>query len=255
MDNLTLLTCSFNTPEMTITMLKSFVAMHYGWDLEKDKPKTNLLIMENSSDEQTMDLLGENGISDRCIIRTVNGLHSESVHKGLYLINTKYCLLVDTDIIFRRPIEGIMSTMEHKDITLAGQVEGDRGGALIKNRVHPWYCFINVNDIKAYNIKFHDDEKIIKTKSQGFYGHVPLAHLQPNKMYDVGSSFYEEVEQNKLNIADFNNIQNYYKHYEGMSWHHNTNLMLYERNAWVARQMYKEEIEKYRNVDIKGMLI
>ena len=60
--------------------------------------------------------------------------------------------------------------------------------------------------MKAYNINFHDPKRT-DTKIQ--------LH---EKMYDVGSSFFKDVREKKLKIADFKGHLTYYKHYGEMSW-------------------------------------
>jgi len=59
MEDLTLISCSYNTPEVTITMLKSFFAHH---------DSTSVLLKDNSTDNKT-ELLLKNKHEIRVISR------------------------------------------------------------------------------------------------------------------------------------------------------------------------------------------
>lgn len=240
MDNLTLASCSYNTPEVTLTMLKSFFKHH---------DFTNVLICENSTNDETINLLIENNVP---FIKNINGLHSPSVDMLIQYCKTDYMLLVDTDIIFLKSHKDIFEMMKRMDITLLGEICGDRGGKKLHNRVHPWHCFINIKYIKQYGIKFYDYKRQIKRDG--------------TPIYDVGASFFEDVKKSKLKIADVKLENSYYKHYEGMSWRtlkygktegnidvdnmatHN-NEQLYKYGKYIEN-IYKQEIQRFKDVQI-----
>lgn len=194
MHDLTLISCSFNTPLVTQNMLKTFTSIHH---------ECSVLICENSTDDQTKDVLDQAGIP--CITNR-GGLHGPSVDKLIEACSTRYALLVDTDVIFLKNHDDIFESFKTMDLTLMGEIVGDRGGKKLHLRVHPWHCFINVEHVKAHDIKFFDMER---QKSRN------------ERRYDVGSSFFEDIKKHKLKIADFQGNGSYYKHYEGMSWHIN----------------------------------
>lgn len=241
MNNITLASCSYNTPEVTITMLRSFFFHH---------DFTNVLICENSSNEDTVKLLVENNVP---FIRNENGLHAPSVDNLIEKCKTDYMLLVDTDVIFLKNHEDIFSQFKNSKLTLLGEICGDRGGKRLHNRVHPWHCFINVKDIKEHNIKFYDYERQVKRDG--------------TPIYDVGASFFEDIKNAKLKIGDVKLENLYYKHYEGMSWRTNkfglsegnidvdpkathNNASLYNYGKMIENQ-YIIEISKYKNTEIK----
>jgi hypothetical protein len=241
MDNLTLAACSYNTPEVTLTMLKSFFKYH---------DETSVLICENSTNDDTVKLFKKAKIN---YIRNEGGLHCQSVDKLFQNCLTDYMLLVDTDIIFLQNHNDIFKQFIDMDLTLMGEVCGDRGGKKLHNRVHPWHCFINVKNIKNNNIKFYDSER--------------LSNSNHEKIYDVGASFFEDIKNSKLKIGDVKLQDKYYRHYEGMSWRtkkygekngnididstatHN-NIELYKYGQFIER-MYQKEINTYKNFQIK----
>lgn len=247
MDNLTLITCSYNTPEVTITMLKSFFSYHN---------PTKVIVCDNSTNYDTAKVLTEHNVP---YFSNPGGVHIKSVDLLFEKVTTKYALLVDTDVIFSKDNNYIfnMFSKEWKDkIGLLGEVCGNRGGKKIHNRVHPWYCLIDLEQIKSKNIKFYNPE---------------LHFAKSDKIYDVGCTFFSDVKENKIGIGNLNiNIANdYYKHYEGMSWRTNrfgdtdgdidfdsnathTNQALYEYGLLVEKN-YKQEVEKYKHQKINAL--
>jgi len=240
MDNITLISCSYNTPDVTLTMLRSFFKYH---------TETEVLIIDNSTNNDTAKLLQTNNVS---YIRNEGGLHIQSIDILFSSIKTKYALLVDTDVIFYKDHTSIFNKFKEMGLTLMGEICGDRGGKLIHNRVHPWHCFIDVENIKQNKIRFYNPDKQFS---------------KSNKIYDVGCTFFEDIKNCNLKIGDIRLEGSYYKHYEGMSWRtkrfgtedgdidHNSkavhnNIHLYQYGLLVEEQ-YKKEIELYKNITIK----
>ena len=244
MENLTLASCSYNTPDVTITMLKSFFA-HHG--------STNVEICDNSTydNDDTAMLLINNRVN---YLRNVGGLHASSVDLLFGECKTDYMLLVDTDVIFLKSHEDIFNQFKSNDLTLLGEICGDRGGKHLYNRVHPWHCFINIKNIKDHNIRFYDNKR--------------LSNVNDPKIYDVGASFFEDIKNAKLKIGNVKLQDDYYKHYEGMSWrtlkygisdgnidldasatHNNVELLKYGK---FIERMYNSEITKYKDIKINA---
>lgn len=244
MEDLTLITCSYNTPAVTITMLKSFFA-HHG--------PTRVIVCDNSTDNATSDLLELNGVPH---FRNRGGVHIKSVDLLFDAVQTKYALLVDTDIIFLENGAPLFEKLKAADISLLGEVCGDRGGKKIHNRVHPWYCFVNVADVKRHNIRFYNPDKQFS---------------KSDKIYDVGCTFFSDLRDKGLKIGDLNATiaRKYYTHYEGMSWRTkrfgttdgdidfdgdatHTNRGLYEYGLAVE-QIYDTQIEQYKDQQINAL--
>lgn len=195
MEDLTLITCSYNTPDITLTMLKSWVAVH-------NKPQ-HVIVCDNSTNEDTKSLLYDHKVP----YTTRPGMsHGAGVNELLKLCKTKYALLVDTDVIFLRDHSDIFQQFQDMNLTLLGKVEGDRGGKSIHNRVNPWHCFIDVETIKTHNITFFDEERMKKS-------------FKTDKIYDIGSTFLEDIKNHGLKIGDVDLASRYYIHLEGMSWY------------------------------------
>jgi hypothetical protein len=88
-----------------------------------------------------------------------------------------------------------------------GKVVGNVAGKNLYERVEPWYCFMNYEILKNKKIEFFDRERVKKSKEDNI------------KVYDIGSTMFEDVEKSNLLIGDVDLENKYFKHYGGMSWH------------------------------------
>lgn len=246
MNDLTLLTCSYNTPDVTLSMLKSWTYHHP--DIQ------TLLLVDNSTNTDTKILLDENNIP---FLTINNGTHGSGVNKALENCKTKYALLVDTDVLFLKNHTDVFEQFKLMNLTLMGKIEGSRGGKNLYTRVNPWHCFINVEHIKTHNITFFDEKRMRDS-------------FKTNKVYDIGSTFFEDVKNAKLKIGDVD-LAGYFYHLEGMSWYNNkfdptkedTGIDFggtHNNSAFVSA--YKQKLilfnklkQKYANVDIKNKFI
>lgn len=247
MDDLTLITCSYNTPEITMTMLKTFFITHSYLN------KIKLIIIENSTNDLTQKELDAVGIS---YIKNPGGTHSPSVDIALDKCDTKYALLVDTDIIFNSSIEPLYLKMKEQNANLLGEVCGSRGGYLLHDRVHPWFCMIDVDFIKKHNIKFHDQKRIDETNSGYFYKSNPV-HPDINNTepyYDVGATFLEDIMKNNgrvLNFVPKNGVP--FFHLEGISWQpNNINESFRRRGTYIKKLFMRDIYHKYKLIDINN---
>jgi len=179
-------------------MLRSWIHTH------GDIPQ-KLIIVENSTNDDTREILAENNID---YILNEGGTHGSSVNIAIDKCDTDYALLVDTDVIFKQSHEELFKLFEQNELTLMGKVEGDRGGKHIRNRVNPWHCFINVKHLKENNISFFDEDKF-------------KVALKSDYIYDVGSTMFEDVHSKKMKIADMDFHNKHYIHFEGLSWYTN----------------------------------
>jgi len=194
-ENFTLIACSYNTPILTLTMLKSFAKLHGSGPFK-------LLLYDNSTNEETATLLTEQKIP---FIRNPGGLHGPTVTKALRECKTPYALLVDTDIIFKQNMEHILSGFtQHLNIAAVGKASGPRGGKNIAIRLDPWFCL--------FNTKLINDNKIM------YYRQIVSTDKSPWVIYDIGSSFVLDIKEANLKIVSINDIDKFFTHYEGGSW-------------------------------------
>lgn len=242
-NDLTIITCSFNTPFVTENMLKSFQYIH--------NKKQKIILIENSNIIDENQFLSKNNIP---FIVIDTKTHIASIDYAIKICKTRYALLIDTDIIFLKNIESLFQKIQNQNFTLIGELSKVVPGKVLKKRICPWFCFINIENVNKNNINFYDDSR-----------------LGADKHYDVGSSFFEDINNKKLNIGIINQNSGYFKHYIGMSWHsqlYNPNLPdtdidrggthpnidLYLAGL-KTKEIYINETVYLKNVDIKNKFI
>lgn len=190
MDDLTITVCNHDTPELI-----------YNWhySLKKVMPNfSNILVVDTGK----YPLLGSHGRFDEIYIP--NTSHGNAVNKIFQSINTKYIILTDSDVLFLQDITKPFQKFKEGGFVLMGEVVGDRGGKSLHPRVNPWFCFMDLEQLKHHNIQFYDHHRTKEIKSE--------------KIYDIGSTMYEDVLNAGLTIANAKMEGKYFKHYEGMSW-------------------------------------
>lgn len=245
MYDLTLVSCNYNTPSQIETMLKS-------WAFHHTNQSSKCLIMEHSTNEDSIDFYKSNNIE---FIRNKGSVHYRGVEAALHLVNSRYMLLVDSDVVFNKNLNEIINFYINNNIHLAGRVEGDRGGFSLHRRIHPWYCFIDVTFIREHSIRFVDMNRVKATNSEGFYKNIPINNQDSMKKYDVGATFLEDAMSHNARVYSHNLENEYFTHYEGMSWRMNSGIQSLVDEYNETEKKYANEIVKYKNVNLKGFFV
>lgn len=248
MNDLTLIVCSYHTPQVLISMLQSFVHFHNGELPQK------ILVMENSRDDETTNQLDFFGIP---YVRTPGDTHSVSLDKALYLCKTKYALVVDSDILFERNVKEVYDFMVVNQGVLLGELVKSRGGYKLMNRIGPWFCLVDVHEIQKRNIRFHDQKKIDVSQSQGFFNNIPLQANNNGVYYDVGSSFLEDIMAAKLKVLAMpeDARKQFCNHYEGMSWRTKTGVPAYVMWGKKVESEFLKKAEEFKDIDLSSKFI
>jgi glycosyltransferase involved in cell wall biosynthesis len=243
--NLTILTCCYNTPKEVINLLKSVK------ETSEDIPK---LVLMNTSTISECELVFQ--YTKIPYFNYRGAIHGEGVNLGLKKVTTRYVLLVDSDIIFLKDYKKAFEKFKETGCALMGKVVGDCAGKSLYPRVEPWYCFIDLDQLKRHKIEFFDRERTKLSKKS-------------ERVYDIGSTMFEDCQKHGLLIGDVDMSGKYFHHYGGMSWHCNNynpdkpdtdvdfggthpNKALYEHGVRV-RQQYDTDVIKYKDVDIEGV--
>jgi GT2 family glycosyltransferase len=195
MSNLTILTCNYNTPDLIVNLKKSINKYSC---LDGD-----FFVVNTSTDSISEKILSENNIN---FVNCKGEIHGRGVNFGLQRIKTKYVLLLDSDVIITDDISNIFNKFIDMQLTLAGRVVYNEGGKQLHPRVDPSFCFINTENLNKFKIIFFDE---IRTK---------LSRQSNDKVYNIGSTMFEDVIKNELLIGDFDLRNRKFIHYEGMSW-------------------------------------
>ena len=190
--DLTLLTCNYNTPELIVNLLKSVKSTC--------SQLPNVVVMNTSTEPSS--ILDDNKIP---YFNYRGGIHGEAVNLGLEKINTRYVLLVDSDVILLQDYKKAFDKFKSSDLTVMGKVVGDCAGKSLYPRVEPWFCFMDLEKLKNYKINFFDRVRSKQSKLE-------------SRVYDIGSTMFEDVTDKGLMIGDVDLENKYFKHYGGMSW-------------------------------------
>jgi hypothetical protein len=238
MNNLTLLTVNWNQRRVMELMLKSFVYTMY-----LDSP-LELMLVENGSTDDSKQWLTENGVP--FIDSPINIGHEQAVNMVYKKIQTRYCLLVDTDVIFMSPPGDYLMELNHTRLAAGELMTGDNLGYPMKPRLSPWFFLFDIKKMKSLGVhKFRDT---------------------PDWSYDVGAWYTEQIISRGFDIhniprkpgdIDRDVIGMDYgthRHLGKMSWalgHHK------DRVDEVAMRMryVEEQLKLYEDIDLKGKFI
>lgn len=189
MRDLTIIICDYNTPDL-IKNLRYSIRLYMGSDVK-------ILVMNTSTKAEKYDF------QDITQVRIPTLTHGKAVNIAMGLVDTRYVLLLDSDVLILKDCKEPYNRFVEGGFALMGNVSGDRGGKKLYPRVDPWFCFM---DLKRLNhIKFFDEDRTRQSRIL-------------DRVYDVGSTMFEDVMADDLIIADVQLENKYFKHYEGMSW-------------------------------------
>lgn len=211
MQDITLLTCNFNTSDMTLKMLSSFFTFN--------KIDIPVVIFDNSDREPLSEICRKlfTVIDNRNyrITKEHNQCsknHAATIDYALKnVIKTKYCLLCDTDVEFKNDFNKFLEL--RYDYDYIGHIAYDE---FIKpDRIHPCCCIINVEKFNQENRNYYDPNRCI----------IPnFKTLAVNYVkYDTGASFYEDIQNSSWKIKVVPVIKNYFVHY-GFGSHQEDNI-------------------------------
>lgn len=192
MDGLTLVTCNHNTDDLIYNLMGSLAKC------AEDDPEDYLVI---STGDEPFEKMSKPLWKNHFLKNTS---HGNAVNEAFNLVKTRYMLLVDSDVLFLQDFSEPFRVFKEGGFALMGEVVGDRGGKRLYPRVNPWFCFIDLEQLKKHNIVFYDHNR---TKI-----------LKSDRIYDIGSSMFEDVVNAGLSIGDAKMEGKYFKHYEGISW-------------------------------------
>lgn len=187
LSDITLLTATFNKHDFTVSMLKSFFAIF------NNIPRT--IILDNSDTVPFYDI-PNNFIT---VVDNTNFKHSPdykqpsknhcaSLDWALHnVIKTKYCLLCDNDILFKKSMIDILDI--YHQYNAVGEVGYDR---VPPARLYPYFCIIDVNFMIANHIRYFDENRC----------------MIDNATMDTGCSFYQDLVKynasiKKLRLSDY----------------------------------------------------
>lgn len=213
---LTIITCSYNYPELLKNLINSINKQYINY-------RPNIIVCENSDNENSFKENIKYLESQNC--QWVRGdwcggsmgrSHASGVRKLIPMIKTKWAILLDTDIELLKPVNDLIKLCEKRNAIIAG-LRGIREKNHI-DRIHPWFMLFNAEIVQKENFYFNSDYKEEIEKIN------PLFEENKGKIYDVGCRFLEEIQYKKYKVMSINNWAKgwnespWFKHWEGLSW-------------------------------------
>lgn len=237
-ENVTLVSVNWNQRKVTELMLKSYVKHHY-----RAAP-LKLMLIDNGSTDDSKKWLTENRIP--FIDLPINIGHEAGINVVYKKIDTRYCLVVDTDMEFRSNTHEYLSHLNETCVAAGDLITGDNLGFKVLPRIGAWFFLFDIAIMRAKGIvKFRDTT---------------------NWAYDTGSWMTERVFENGFTHHQINRVpgdidrdvigMNYGSHYHlgKMSWaqgHHKDRV-----DEIAMRMRYVEEaLQSYADVDLTNKFI
>lgn len=224
LNNITLLTVSFNNNLLTGMMLKSFqkyigklpevVIIDNGNKIPIDNDlKSCFTVIDNFNQKIT-------GNYNQC-----SKNHCSTIDYALKnLIKTKWCLLVDNDILYKPSLKSFLENLNENEFDCCGEIGWDDAPP---ERLFPYFCLINVEKFKNEKLNYFDNNRCIgpESKEIGRRGHGTKCWYK-----DTGCSFLEDIKY-KWKIKQIK-LSDLIVHLKGTTF----------------RSQYKQFLEKHKNL-------
>lgn len=193
LDDITLLTCTFNNNMITMCMIMScfkqlrcsipVIIIDNGKNVKCDKSMTEIFDIYDLSNSNL----------------TSSSQHAYSIDYALKkLVKTKYVILCDNDILFKPELHKLIKELDtYEEIDCVGEIGWD---ITPPDRLYPYFCIINVEKFNKAHLNYYDDKRIIK-------------NCRVLNMYDTGYSFYEDIKKTwKIKQIKMNNYMIHLHH-------------------------------------------
>lgn len=195
--DITLLTVSFNNNILTGMMIKSLYK-------QLDDELYDIVIVDNGDKIPVDDNM-------KCVFTVVDNFnhkiipdykqisknHCSAIDYALKnYIQTKWCLLVDNDILYKPSIKDLFAKLDEHEFDCCGEVGFDDAPP---NRLFPYFCLLNVEKMNMENISYFDNNRCIG----------PGSRIHPPDLWykDTGCSFLEDIKDTwrikNINISDY----------------------------------------------------
>lgn len=218
LNDITLLTCTFNNNTLTKCMIMSF--------FKQTGLFVPVVIMDNGTVESCTDdmrsvftVIDNTNFKLTPDFKQVSRNHCASIDYVLrHCVKTKYAILCDNDILFKPKIKDLLAFLDRYDsIDAVGQIELSKRGY----RLFPFFCIINVEKMKKMNVRYFDENNCMNNLETKYDN---TGHWLSNKILsntpcglDTGGSFLTEIKQKKWDIKEIK-INDYITHFASASW-------------------------------------
>ena len=185
--DLTLFTVTYNRTVLTKCMIKSFYK-YFG-------QTSPILVIDNGTIPVDVAFKSQVHVIDNTFQNITGEYHQcsknhcSTIDYSLkHYINTKWCLLVDNDILFKPAAAEFIHNFDTTAYDCAGEVGWDDAPP---NRLFPYFCLINVEKFNSDKLSYFDNDRCIGpgSREEGPRGPNTKCWYQ-----DTGCSFYEDIQ-------------------------------------------------------------
>jgi len=127
--------------------------------------------------------------------------HCKLLDKIIYDCQTKYLLILDSDVILTKNFKNLYQFVKDDDAIACGYIKRPDGYA---PRLAPWFSIIDVEKVKALGIRYYDPKRII--------------FIDGNTYHDTGASFLDDCKKTAYEVLELPKDNLVYLHYKGGSY-------------------------------------
>lgn len=201
-DDITILSANFNTPDLTLHMIKS-AFLQIGRTIP-------VCIIDNStiwpmpiSSNTLITVIDNTNFKHTPNYGQCSANHCSSIEYAMNTIQTQYILLCDTDVLFKPMIKNILN-VPNGSYDVCGEVGWDKHPG---DRLFPYCCIIDNHKKRANGISYFDSNRIMVNCLGIPYNkdHPPKDNVQA--YFDTGASFLQDIQFhnwmiNQINLSD-----------------------------------------------------
>ena len=237
MKDTTILTVNWNQQPCVELLLKSFIKHHYCGE------QFNLMLVDNDSTDNSKEWLVENDVPFVAMPKNLG--HEQAINEIYGLLNTRYVLLLDTDVEFKSSIFRYFKRLVWNCISAGELIDNQyMNQDKVKDRVSPWFWLFDIKAMKERGVN------TFRTKEDW--------------SYDVGSEYWEKMSELgfvNYNIERFPGNQDQdivsmkyetHDHIGKVSWN------IYEKHqdrideVQRRRNYVHERLELYKDIDLRN---
>ncbi len=175
--------------------------------------------------------------------------HENALNRVYNLIETKYCLLNDSDVEYKANVYGYLDEMKGSCVSVGELIDNNYiNQDKVKDRISPWFWLFDISEMHKAGVKYFRD---------------PLVE---DWSYDVGSYHWEQMRN--LGFTNFNLPRKHWNqdnaivsmpyekfdHIGKVSWNLKNHSDRYSE-VMQRRDYVKERLLFYQDIDLRGKFI
>ncbi len=205
-NDVTIITANYNNSTLTRIMLMSLLKKQvYPRIIVIDNSNTEFFAINDSERRLGIQLIDNRNyqLTKNWGVGELSKNHAHSLAYAMNMVNTKWTVLCDNDILYKPSIYNLFTEISTTDYDIIGEVGYD---AVKPNRLFPYLCAINMESYHRDNLNYFDPTRcmVIGRDENGMECH----------LYDTGYSFYVDAlqKQQRIKCIKLNDFCIHYLH-------------------------------------------